>query len=123
LSVAVPLIPLSAALTAVEPEAAAVANPLEVTLATAWVATVQLAAPLTSAVEPSLYCAVAANCCDALTQMLALIGDTQTDVSVFVGLWTVRVAVPLSPLNEAVIADEPAATPVARPFEVIVATA
>jgi hypothetical protein len=53
--------------------------------------------------------------------MLALTGDTEIDVSV--GFCTVKVAVPLIPLNEAVITDEPEATPVARPLELIVATA
>jgi hypothetical protein len=36
---------------------------------------------------------------------------------------TARVALPLTPLNEAVMVEEPAATPVARPAELMVATA
>jgi hypothetical protein len=62
LSVAVPLTPLSEAVTAVEPRATAVASPFELMVATAAVATVQLAVAVTSAVELSLYVAVAENC-------------------------------------------------------------
>jgi hypothetical protein len=66
--------------------------------------------------------AAAPNCCVAPLSTFALAGDTETEVSVFVGFCTVRVAVPLIPLNDAVIADEPGATPVAKPLELMVAT-
>jgi len=48
---------------------------------------------------------------------------TAIDVSVGAVAVTVRDAVPLMPLRDAVIVDEPAATPVARPAEVMVAVA
>jgi hypothetical protein len=53
--------------------------------------------------------------------MLATLGDTETAVSVFAA--TLSVVVALTPLSEAVTVVEPAATPVARPAELIVATA
>jgi len=40
---------------------------------------------LTSAVDPSLYVAVAANCCVPPTKMLALPGATESEVSVLDG--------------------------------------
>ena len=53
LSVAVPLTPLSAAVTVVEPAATPVAWPVKFTVATAGVATVQVAVELTSPADPS----------------------------------------------------------------------
>jgi hypothetical protein len=49
-----PLIPLSDAVTMVEPTATPVARPLEFMVANAWVATVQVAVELMLAVEASL---------------------------------------------------------------------
>jgi len=43
----------------------------------------QVAEEVTSAVEPSLYFAVAVNCSVEPADMLALAGDTDTEVSVF----------------------------------------
>jgi uncharacterized membrane protein len=120
-NVEVPLTPLSEAVTAVEPEATPVASPLEFTLASVGVATVQPAVALTSAVDPSLYVAVALNCWVAPTQTLALAGDTEMDVRTFV--CTVSVEVPLIPLSEAVTVVEPEATPVASPLEFTLAVA
>ena len=51
---ALPVIPLNEAVTIVEPTAAPVVKPLEVTVAVAGVATVQMAVELTLAVEPLL---------------------------------------------------------------------
>jgi hypothetical protein len=51
---ALPVIPLSDAVTAVEPAASPVARPLEFIVATAGVATAQVAVALTLAVEPLL---------------------------------------------------------------------
>jgi hypothetical protein len=99
-----------------------VASPLEVTVATAGIATVQLAVELTLAVELSLYVAVAVNCCEASTTMVALAGDTEIDVKAAVDAVTLSVADPLIPLSEAATVVEPAVTPVARPLEFIVAT-
>ena len=60
--VAVPVIPLSDAVTVVEPEDLAVARPVELMVATDVAATAHVAVELTSADEPSLYFAVAVNC-------------------------------------------------------------
>jgi hypothetical protein len=54
LSVAVPLIPLKAAVTVVEPDAAPVATPLELIVAIVGAPTVHAAVEVTLAVEPSL---------------------------------------------------------------------
>jgi hypothetical protein len=92
-------------------------------VATAGMATVQLAVELTLAVELSLYVAVAVNCWEASTTMVALAGDTEIDVKVAVDAVTLSVADPLIPLNEAATVVEPTATPVARPLEFTVANA
>lgn len=99
-SVAVPLIPLSEAMIAVEPEAAAVASPLELTVATDAVAEVQLAVELMSADVLSLYFPVAVNCSVAPSPTLALAGVTDTDVRVFVGTPTDFGAIPWHPRLE-----------------------
>ena len=53
-SVALPLIPLTVAVTLVEPAATACASPLVLTVATDWVVAAQVADEVTFAVEPSL---------------------------------------------------------------------
>jgi hypothetical protein len=53
--------------------------------------------------------------------MLALEGATETDVSVLASAVTARDALPLIPLSDAATIVEPAATPVARPLEFVVA--
>ena len=58
------------------------------------------------------------NCRAASTATLGLAGVTAMDVT----LATVSAAVELKPLSEAEIVLEPAATPVARPAALIVAT-
>jgi hypothetical protein len=83
-SVEFPVTPLSEAATVVEPEATAVTSPVELIVATAGAATVQLAVAVTSPVEPSLYFAVALNCCVAPIPTLVLDGDTETATAVFV---------------------------------------
>ena len=85
-SVALPLTPLSVAVTVVEPAAIAFTSPVEVTVATVWLAAVHVTDELTFAVEPSLYVAVAVNCWLAPGAKLALAGVTEIDVSVFVVL-------------------------------------
>jgi hypothetical protein len=85
LSVAVACMPFSEAVIVVEPEATAVARPLELIVATAGVLEAQLAVLLMSAVVLSLYFAVAVNCCVAPSAMLAEEGAIETDASVFVG--------------------------------------
>jgi hypothetical protein len=61
-SVALPLIPFSVAVTVVDPAPTHVANPPDPIVATAVFPIVHLAALVTTAVEPSLYVAVAVNC-------------------------------------------------------------
>jgi hypothetical protein len=78
---------------------------------------------VTSAVEPSLYVAVALNCCVEPTETLAVVGDTAIDFTVLVGIATVRVAVSLTPLSRAFTVVEPEASAVARPLGFTVATA
>jgi hypothetical protein len=85
LRVVVPLTPIIAALTAVDPAATPVAMPLAFTVAIELLAAAQVAAELMFAVEPSLYVAVAVNCSVAPTAMLGVAGVTAIDVSVFAG--------------------------------------
>jgi hypothetical protein len=54
--------------------------------------------------------------------MLGFAGVTAIDERVAVVVETVRVAVPLTPLTIAVMVVDPAATPVARPAALMVAT-
>jgi hypothetical protein len=61
-SEALPLIPLRVAVTVVDPTATHVANPPEPIVATPVFPVVHFAAEVTTAVEPSLYAAVAMNC-------------------------------------------------------------
>jgi hypothetical protein len=119
-SVALPLTPLSEAVMAVVPGATAVARPAALTIATAGTAAVQVAVAVTFFVVPSLYLAVAENCCVAPAKMFAGFGETEMEESTGV---TVSVAVPVIPVSDAVTAVEPAATAVARPDAFTVATA
>lgn len=81
--VAEPTIPLSEAVTVVEPATIAVVNPVLLTDAIDGALTVQVTVALTVAVEPSLYFAMAENCCVCPDWMLALAGDTASDDRVF----------------------------------------
>lgn len=119
-NVALPLTPLSEAVMAVVPEATAVARPAALTVATAGLAAVQAALAVMFCVVPSLYVAVAENCCVAPTKRFAGFGETEIEESTGV---TVSVAVPVTPFSDAVTAAEPAATAVARPDAFTVATA
>lgn len=121
-NVAFPLTPFSEAVIVVEPEATAVASPLALIVATVVVPDVQVAVELRFFVEPSLYVPVAVNCWVAPTAMLAEFGVTAMEVSVAVDADTVNIAVPLTPLWEAVMVEEPEATAVASPLALIVAT-
>ena len=76
----------SEALMVVEPAATAIATPEEVMVATFAFASVQVAAEVTSAVEPSLYVALAVNCWEAPAARLAVAGDAVIAVSTLVGL-------------------------------------
>jgi hypothetical protein len=70
--------------TLVEPEALPVANPLELIEAIDELDTVQVTLELTLAVEPSLYFAVAVNCCVLLVWIVALAGETESEDKVLV---------------------------------------
>ena len=96
---ALPLTPLSVAVTLVEPEATPVANPELSMVATAVLAAAQAAVVVTLPVELSLYVAVAVNCCVAPVAKLAVLGVTAIDVTV--SAVTVNVALPLTPLRAA----------------------
>jgi hypothetical protein len=63
---------------------------------------------------------VAASCWAFPAGTLTVSGVTDTEDNV--AAVTVRVAVPVLPLKAAVMVEEPAATPVARPLPLIVAT-
>jgi hypothetical protein len=93
-SVAVPLIPFREAVTVAEPAATPVATPLEFIVATDGVPEVQVAVAVTLPLDPSLYVAVALNCCVAPVEMLGLTGDTAMDFTVRIAAATLRVAVP-----------------------------
>ncbi len=84
-SLAVPLIPLSEAVTEVEPAATAVASPDMLIVAAELLEDVQLAVEVTFAVELSLYVAVAVNCCVVPAAIVAVAGETEIDVSVLIG--------------------------------------
>lgn len=120
-SVAVPLTEPDVAVTVTDPAATPVAAPLELIVAIDADDVLQVAA--TVAVEPSLYLPVAVNCSVAPTFTLAVAGVTEIDVSVFVTVTvsTLRLALPMVPLSEAVTLVDPAATPVNRPLALIVA--
>ena len=83
-SVALPVMVSRLAVTVVEPAATAVASPDEVMVATFAFVSVQLAVVVTSAVEPSLYVAIAVNCCLAPTATLAVPGVAAIAVRTFV---------------------------------------
>jgi hypothetical protein len=99
-----------------------VASPAALIVAVAGVELVQLAVEVITAVEPSLYVAVAVNCCVATAEMLAVLGVTAIEVSVFAIAPTASVAAPLTPLSDAVIVVEPVDNPVTNPSEFTVAT-
>ena len=62
------------------------------------------------------------NCWVAPTAKLTGLGEIAIDAMVLAVAITVSFAVPLVPSSEAVMVDEPAATPVATPAGVIFAT-
>ena len=80
-----PLRPLDEAVSVADPAATPVANPAALTVATDGVLDVQFTVPVTSAVEPSLYFAIAANCCFVPTASVALAADTAIEVIVLDG--------------------------------------
>lgn len=96
-----PRTPLKEAVTLVEPPATAVSRPLALMVATAELPTVHVTFELTFAVEPSLYVAVAVNCCVSPAETFAEVGRTETTVKVFVGggvVVTVEPGIPWQPV-------------------------
>jgi hypothetical protein len=122
-SVAWPLTPLIEAVMVDEPMATPVASPAALIDAAVVDADTQLTWLVRFCVELSEKVPVAVNGCVVPFGMLALDGVTAIDCKVTLGLVTVRVAWPLTPLIEAVITEEPAPTPVASPLPLMVATA
>lgn len=98
-----------------DPAATPLASPLEFTVAMELSDELQVAFEVTSAVEPSLYVAVAVNCCVAPVLTLADAGVTAREASVAVEDATVTLDVPLKPFIEAVTVVVPAAAPVTSP--------
>lgn len=82
---AVPLTPLWDAVTVVEPAATAVTRPLEFTVAMPEPAVTQVTFDVISAVEASVYVAVAVNCCVAPTPRLEVAGETAIVFRVLTG--------------------------------------
>lgn len=82
--VALPVRPSMVAVTVVEPAPTAVASPEGVMVATFAFASVQVAAAVTSAVELSLYVAVALNCSLAPMARFAVAGEAAIAVMIFV---------------------------------------
>ena len=107
------------------PAATPVARPVvDTTVATLGVPDFQIADAVTLMDEPSLYDAVATNCCVTPIAIVAGVGIDATEIDVNVAAVTVKVAAgEIIPPKVAVMAEVPAATPVARPFSPTVATA
>ena len=118
--VAVPDLPLKAAVMVEEPAATPVARPLLATVAVGVLDELQVTCEVISWVVESEYVPVAVNCWVLPAAMLAVAGVTAIEDSVTAAV-TVRVAVPDLPLKAAVMVAVPAATAVARPLLVIVA--
>jgi hypothetical protein len=99
------------------PAALAVARPLLLTVAVDVLDEVQVTCVVIFWVVESEYVPVAVNCWVVPAALLAVAGVTAMEDRV----GTVRVAVPDLPLKVAVMVEEPAATPVARPLLLTVA--
>jgi hypothetical protein len=94
---AVPLRAPMVAVTVVEPAPMAVAIPDEVMVASFAFASVQVAEEVTSAVEPSLYVALAVNCWVAPTARLAVAGEAAIELRTLVVLLELRDELPPQP--------------------------
>jgi hypothetical protein len=102
------------ALTSVVPNPAAVARPDALIVAVAVVAEFHVALLVKFCIDPSVYEPITENCTVLPGATVGFFGDMATE-SRFGGA-TVRVCVPLTPLNVARSELVPAATPVARPL-------
>jgi hypothetical protein len=105
----------------VEPAATAVTRPLLLTVATEVLDEVQVTCVLISRLVPSEYVQVAASCWVVPAALFAVVGDTPTEDNV-TAAGTVRVVLPGILPKVAVMVAEPAATAVARPLVLTVAT-
>jgi hypothetical protein len=120
--VVVPLIAPEAALIVLVPAATPVANPPALIVATLVVCEVHVAVLVKFCVELSEKVPVAVNCFVALFAIEGFAGVTAIDTRVGAVAVTVRVVVPLMAPEAALIVLVPAATPVANPPALIVAT-
>ena len=116
---AVPDLPLKAAVMVAVPAALAVARPLLATVAVVVLEELQVTCEVIVWVVESEYVPVATNCWVVPATLVAVAGVTAMEDRVTAV--TVRVAVPDLPLKAAVMVAEPAATAVARPLLLIVA--
>ena len=116
-----PKVAVIAEVPAATPVARPVFNP---TSATVGVPEFQVADAVTLMDEPSLYDAVATNCCVTPIATVAGVGKDTTEIDVNVAAVTVKVAAgDVFPPKVAVMAEVPEATPVAMPVaDTIVAT-
>ena len=119
-SVVVPLMAPEAALIVLVPVPTPVANPPEVIVATVVVSELHVAVLVRFCVELSENVPVAVNCFVVPLAIEGFAGVTAIDTSV--GAVTVRVVVPLRAPEAALIVLVPAATPVANPPALTVAT-
>ena len=123
-SAVLPDFPPSVAVIVIDPATIDVAKPLKpamlLTAATAVSDDCHVTDPVSSWFEPSEYIPVAANCLEVPSAMLGLVGEIWIEDSV--AEVTVSVVLPDFPPKVAVIVGEPAATEVAKPFELMAAT-
>lgn len=110
------------ALIVLVPAATPVANPPAVIVATLVVTELHVTEPVKFCVELSEKVPVAVNCCVAFFAIDGFAGVTAIDTSVGAVTVTVSVVEPVTPPETALIVLVPAATPVANPPAVIVAT-
>jgi hypothetical protein len=115
-----PVMPTETALIVLVPAPTAVANPPAAIVATVVVTELQVAVPVKFSVELSENVPVAVNCSFVPFAIEGFAGVTAIDTSV--AAVTVRVVEPVMPPETALIVLVPAATPVANPPAVIVAT-
>jgi hypothetical protein len=115
-----PVMPTETALIVLVPVPTPVANPPAAIVATVVVTELQVAVPVKFSVELSENVPVAVNCSFVPFAIEGFAGVTAIDTSV--AAVTVRVVEPVMPPETALIVLVPAATPVANPPAVIVAT-
>jgi hypothetical protein len=122
-SVAVALTLFAVALMVVVPAATAVASPAVLMVATVVFDELHVTPLVSVPVVPSLYVAVAVNCCVPPMVTLGAVGESEIAVTVTAAALIVKVVDALTLFNVAEMLEVPAETPVAMPPEVMVATA